>query len=189
MGNRGHLHDKNQKVVRETETTKRWISCSLDPRFGRRRLMDPNSYTELFFLDEATALAAGHRPCAQCRGSAYKLFKEAWVAAGLDDAGKVSADAIDAQLDIERRERMHEMDELGALPEGTMIRVADDDSYYVIAEGKLLRWSFEGYTAILQDGASRAVEVVTPSSIVKVLSAGYVPMLHPSASLFLRSAG
>src|SRR5262245_384135 len=105
MGNRGCLHDANRHLVRQRDYTTRWISCTLEPVFGKRRsLMQPNSYTELFFLDEFTALAAGHRPCGQCRRERYRAFVDAWRRAGLPAPASGSvANAIDAALDKERR--------------------------------------------------------------------------------------
>ena len=98
-GNRGCLHNDEGEILRRY-ATKRWIACRLSFRGRRRRpLMAPGRFTELFFLDEATALAAGHRPCAECRRSDYNRFSDLWLAL---HPGQIGADAIDAQLHAER---------------------------------------------------------------------------------------
>jgi len=99
MGNRGILHDAERRIVRDSQV-KRWITCRLEFRGRHREVMRPGSYTELFFLDEATALAAGHRPCAECRHADYRTFQAIWRSAVDGDA---SADSIDALLHLERR--------------------------------------------------------------------------------------
>ena len=174
MGNRGCLHDANRNIVRHART-KRWIACTLEPVFGKRpQLMQPGSYTELFFLDEATALAAGHRPCAQCRRSAYRAFVAAWRCAGLPSprVGSV-ADAIDAVLDVERRARVGPAVSVSELPSGAMVKAADG-AYFLAHEGALLPWSFAGYGLPTDAGAiAGALELVTPPSIVRALGAGY----------------
>ncbi len=102
MGNRGCLHNERGEIVRPF-VGKRWIACLLDFRGRRRAVMTPGRYTELFFLDEVTALAAGHRPCAECRREEYNVFRRAWVAAGLPSSGPLpSANEMDAHLHAER---------------------------------------------------------------------------------------
>ena len=134
-GNRGCLHDA-QGAIRRPFAVRRWIACRLHFR-GRQRsgLMMPGRYTELFFLDEATALAAGHRPCAECRRADYQRLRERWAAAGLPAPG---ADAIDARLHRERlntdgRRRCHER-RWASLPDGTFV-LADDGPWLVTATG------------------------------------------------------
>lgn len=179
MGNRGCLHDNTGKVVRERASTKRWIACTTEPKYERRTLMQPGSYTELFFLDEATAIAAGHRPCAQCRADIYKLFSNAWLKAGL--SGAVSADIIDNALDAERRNTEKTLVSPASLPDGAMVRHPDDGSFHLVYEQHLYPWSFSGYGSPTPlTAASEHFELVTHPSTVKVLEAGYKPKIHDS---------
>src|SRR5262245_9487062 len=99
MGNRGRLHDGHRRIVRFAQG-RRWIACLTSFRGRRRTVMSADSYTELFFLDEAVALAAGHRPCAECRRDDYQRFQAAWARAV---SGDTSADAIDRVIDADRR--------------------------------------------------------------------------------------
>ena len=103
MGNRGVLHDERQRI-RRLFNGRRWIYCVLQFKDRRRVVMAPNHYTELFFLDEATALAAGHRPCAECQRGRYREFQAAWAAANptLTDGAGAGADRMDAVLHAER---------------------------------------------------------------------------------------
>src|ERR1700694_3932569 len=94
-GNRGILHDPDRTIVRDSQV-RRWIACRVEFRGRHRDIMTPGSWTELFFLDEATALAAGHRPCAECRHADYRRFQSAW-----QPADATSADAMDAILHAE----------------------------------------------------------------------------------------
>lgn len=124
MGNRGCLHDDNRQIVRHFKS-KRWIICLTSFNDRKRALMSPKQYTELFFLDEATALAAGHRPCFTCRQKEHASFKEAWVNgnpnSGLTD--KSSIDKVDTQLHYERLtpdgQQQTYRAALGELPSGT----------------------------------------------------------------------
>jgi hypothetical protein len=178
-GNRGSLHDE-QGEIRRAYNGRRWIACRLQFR-GRRRhpLMQPGRYTELFFLDEATAFAAGHRPCAECRCEDYDRFRAIWP-------GQGGADAIDARLHAERLDgrarRFHEA-VLGELPDGAF--VLRDGSAWLVLGGELLRWTAAGYAERARPSARSAVIVITPPSLVAVLRTGWsplVPLLHPSAS-------
>ncbi|HUQ22379.1 MAG TPA: hypothetical protein VM049_05130 [Gaiellaceae bacterium] len=181
-GNRGCLHDESGRI-RRRYSGKRWIACRLEFR-GRRRahLLRPGRYTELFFLDEATAFAAGHRPCAECRREDYDGFRELWRAL---HPGQVGADAIDAQLHAERlagRERRLQRARLDELPDGAFI-LSDGEPRLVLGS-ELLAWSPAGYTGRVPRPRGAAAELVTPLSLVAVLRAGWtplVPLLHPSA--------
>ncbi|HEY3063841.1 MAG TPA: hypothetical protein VGL99_33135 [Chloroflexota bacterium] len=182
MGNRGVLHDAQQHIVRDSQV-RRWIACVLEFRGRHRALMQPNRWTELFFLDEAAAFAAGHRPCAECRRADFERFKHAWQQA--HGNGPWSADAIDAQLHPERRagpwrKRTFTAD-VASLPEGTY--VALDDQPWLIHADALYAWSPDRYTARRLRHSVESVTVLTPPSLVAVLRKGYVPMLHPSAKL------
>jgi hypothetical protein len=177
MGNRGVLHNVNRRIVRISQV-KRWIACRLEYRGIRRTLMKPGSYTELFFLDEATAFAAGHRPCAECRRHDYKRFRTLWErcfgrAAGVDE--------IDAKLHAERltgKEKRTWRAHFGALPDGTFVRL--DAVAYIVWRGVLAAWSDRGYRDRRVIPQNAETEVLTPPSTVAVFRAGYKPAVHPS---------
>lgn len=177
MGNRGVLHDDRRQIVRATQV-KRWIACRLEFRGRRRSVMTPRSWTELFFLDEATAFAAGHRPCAECRNADYKRFRAMWETCFGAPAG---ADAMDAVLHAERldgRTKRTWRADLETLPDGTF--VAFDGTPYIVWGNELAAWSDAGYTARIPRAAHRDVVVLTPPSIVAVFKAGYRPEVHPT---------
>lgn len=171
MGNRGCLHDDAGQIVRRPPI-KAWISCLTVWPGIRRQLMAPRQYTELFFLDEATALAAGHRPCGSCRHAALKQFKIAWAEA-LGLAASPSVSEIDARLAQERgKANLAPIPE--RLPDGAMVTVAGTGMSWLRRDGGWWLWSFEGYapSARLPEGS---VELLTPPSIVAVLERGYCP--------------
>lgn len=177
FGNRGSLHDERSRI-RRAYNGKRWIACRLEFRGRRRQLMQPGRYTELFFLDEATAFAAGHRPCAECRHEDYVRFVGIWE--GLHP-GERRADAIDARLHEERRGPHHEA-EINELPDGAF--VISRDHPHVTLGDKLLRWSPGGYTESINKPSNGSAEVITPPSLVAVLRSGWsssLPLLHPTA--------
>ena len=172
-GNRGCLHDDKGRIRRRW-ATRRWIACRLEFRgWHREPLMQPGKFTELFFLDEATAFAAGHRPCALCRREDYRTFGEIWSEL---HPGQAGADAIDAQLHEERLAGPWE----GAPVDGAF--VLEDGKPWLVLGGELLRWTPGGY-AERRSRPSRA-RLITPPSLVEVLRAGWdgaVPLLHPTA--------
>ena len=183
-GNRGCLHDE-QGTIRRRYNGKRWIACRLEFRgWKRARLLQPGRFTELFFLDEATAFAAGHRPCALCRHADYRSFVTLWHELHPGDAP--GADAIDARLHAERVEpgsrgqRRHAAC-FQTLPDGTF--VLHEDAPCLVTGDRLLRWTPAGYTAPTARPRGPAT-VLTPPSLVAVLGAdwrGVVPLLHPTA--------
>ena len=183
-GNRGCLHNERGEI-RKRNSTKRWIACRLSFR-GRRRspLMAPGRFTELFFLDEATALAAGHRPCAECRRSDYNRFGQLW---STHHPGQAGADAIDAQLHTERLtasggERLIHDAPYDELPDGAFVLEAG--SPHLVLGIHLLTWSPGGYQVRRRRPTDRRATVITPRSIVAILNGGWdstVPFLHPSA--------
>lgn len=185
MGNRGRLHNKDQTLRTEWGSEHRWIYCTTDVVFGKRVPMDPtlNSYTELFFLDTPTALAAGHRPCAQCKREEHLAFKSFWLAAGLSEGRDNPIVVIDAELNKERGAALRcRPEKLANLPAGAMVRLPGENAFFLVTpENRLLRWSFEGYTAGPEVSTDQDVEVVTPPSMVKVLAAGFAAKPHPSA--------
>jgi len=185
-GNRGCLHD-HRGEIRRVYATKRWIACRLCFR-GRRRspLMAPGRFTELFFLDEATALAAGHRPCAECRRSDYDRFSDLWLAL---HPGQIGADAIDAQLHAERlapgnrERRLHER-RYSDLPDGAFVLVRGAGPHLVLAS-QLLSWSPGGYGNARPRPTRGRATVITPPSLVEILRSDWspsVPLLHPSST-------
>jgi len=183
MGNRGCLHGPDRRLGTARWRSKLWICCVLDWQGRSRDPMPPGRWTALFFLDEATALAAGHRPCGYCRRPAYRSFAEAWrVARGL--AGPPRAGEMDAQLHAERVESRSRRQRTGralagTLPDGVMIRHGDGPG--LLIGGRVLPWSFAGYQAPVALRQDATVEVLTPASSVAAIAAGYRPILHPSA--------
>jgi hypothetical protein len=178
------LHDRFG-AIRRSYATKRWIACRLQFR-GRRRapLMVPGRYTELFFLDDATALAAGHRPCAECRRADYNRFVAIW--SELHD-GRPDAEAIDRQLHSERlvahtgERRLHELP-YAQLPDGAFV-MHHTTPWLVIAR-RLLRWSPGGYREQLRRPSRGLATVITPPSLLVMLERDrttLVPFVHPSA--------
>ncbi|MBC5815707.1 MAG: hypothetical protein GIW97_04115 [Candidatus Eremiobacteraeota bacterium] len=179
MGNRGILHDDEKRIVRSSQV-RRWIACVTEYRGIRREIMRPHSWTQLFFLDEATALSAGHRPCAFCRNKDYKRFCALWKELF---GGPVGADIIDDQLHGERLERRRKRtyrSDLATLPDGAY--VALDGAPWLVWGNDLLAWSASGYVARESRPKKKDVDVLTPRSIVAVLAAGYCPSIHPSAA-------
>jgi hypothetical protein len=178
-GNRGVLHDEGLALVRRYQV-RRWLVCVLEFRGRRRPLLRPGRYTELFFLDEAVALAAGHRPCAECRYAAYQSFRTAWTAA-LALPAKPAADDIDRVLHGERRlaggARVTYPAPLRELPDGVFIAI-DGESWLVHGNG-LRRWKPAGYADRI-DRFDGPAAVLTPRSTVAAIQAGYRPLLHPS---------
>lgn len=179
LGNRGILHDDQRTIVRPWQV-RRWIACRLQWKGIRRTVMRPHSYTELFFLDEATALGAGHRPCAECRSADYRRFKGLWRMCFGDP---VSADIMDDVLHpqrIEKRRKVTYRDHIDDLPDGTL--VALDGGAWLVRGDELLAWSDRGYDKRRPRPNGIDVDVLTPRSIVAVIRAGYTPEVHPSAS-------
>jgi hypothetical protein len=183
-GNRGCLHDDDGRI-RRNHATRRWIACRLRfKEWHRSPLMQPGKFTELFFLDEATAFAAGHRPCALCRREDYDRFGEIW--ASLHD-GEAGADAIDLRLHAERYDsdararRLHSV-RGETLPDGAF--VLRDREPWLVRGAELLRWTAAGYVDRVPRPAGEVAGAITPPSLMAVLRAGWapaVPLLHESA--------
>jgi hypothetical protein len=181
MGNRGVLHDAQRTIVRDSQV-RRWIACRLKFRGRHRQIMTPGSWTELFFLDEVAAFAAGHRPCAECRRADFVRFQDAWRRVYPDAVPM--ADVIDAQLHAERRvgpwtKRTYTAD-LETLPDGSYVSV--EDRPWLVLGDTLLAWSAEAYDD-RRPRPTGAVVVLTPPSIVAVLQAGYAATVHPSGAV------
>jgi len=188
FGNRGGcFHTEAQELLPVTRWKgKRWIACLLEFKGRRRTLMQPNRYTELFFLDEATALAAGNRPCAQCRWADFNRFIDAWLAANPDfgiDRTRCT-DAIDRVLHRERvtprGAKVSYPAIPGDLPEGAIVALDGIEDAWLLWQGELHRWTPAGYADVQPAKPARAVRVLTPRSIVNAIAAGYSPMVHPS---------
>jgi hypothetical protein len=186
LGNRGILHDADGHIQRAWRG-QRWLVCVLEFRGRQRTVMTPNRYTELFFLDEATALAAGHRPCAECRHARFLAFCKAW---GVVHPGRgpqrPSADEIDRQLHRERlapdRSKRCYLAALDDLPDGVLVTLAGRGDQPCLVWGKrLLVWSPSGYGQRRPRPRSEEVNVLTPRSTVASIQAGYVPEVHRSA--------
>ena len=181
FGNRGVLHDPQGRLVRDWQV-RRWIACRLEFRGRHRELLQPNRYTELFFLDEATALAAGHRPCAECRREDYLRFQSVWARANGEGARR--AEDLDRVLHVERipvgAARPRFAGRMGDLPDGAM--AVDGSRAVLVRAGALRPWSAAGYGAPRRIPPSAQVEVLTPASIVRVLAAGYRPSIHPTGT-------
>jgi hypothetical protein len=183
-GNRGCLHD-DAGEIRRRYANRRWIACRLRFRGWRRTpLLQPGRFTELFFLDEATAMAAGHRACALCRREDYDRLVALW---GELHPGQVGADAMDAQLHAERvaegtRAQRHHEAALDDLPDATF--VLRDGAPWLVRGGELLAWTPAGYAERVARPAGGRATLITPPSLVEVLRSGWegaVPLLHPSA--------
>ena len=189
MGNRGGcLHDPRRQLGRRRWVSRHWIACELAFNGRHRTVMTPGRYTELFFLDEATALAAGHRPCFECRWQEARAFATAWACA-FAPSQPPRADAMDGRLHAERlvstrasvsfpRVRPAE------LPNGAMVTFPTDEndrSAWLVQDGKLWRWSFAGYSLAMPVTAVKEAKLLTAPAIVATLAAGYRPRIHASA--------
>ena len=185
MGNRGCIHHDDRTLGTTRWRTKMWISCVLDWRGRRRDVMPPGRWTALFFLDEATALAAGHRPCGYCRREDYLAYATAWQrAAGLSQ--RLRAGEMDTRLHAERvesrtRRQKTRPARAGDLPDGVMVR--RDGQIGLLLSGSLLPWEITGYLAPVPVAPATQVELLTPPATAGALSAGYRPLVHPTARI------
>jgi hypothetical protein len=179
MGNRGgRVHDAQKKLSSRRWASKQWICCVLDFK-SRHRKVWGDSYTELFFLDEVTALAAGHRPCFECR----RKDAEKFAALFSGKPKRAGAPAMDLVLHAERldgKQKRTRRCGIDDLPDGAMI--ACDGEAYAVRGKHLLRWTPQGYTASQPRPRGIEADVLTPPSILRVLTAGYAPRWHPSAA-------
>lgn len=169
-GNRGCLHDDHKRLGRARWKHRAWIICELEWKDWQRQVMTPGTWTELFFLDEAVALAAGHRPCALCRRAAYDAFRAAW-------GGATKAPEMDATLHAARlgpRQRR----QAASLPDGAFFRA--EGQAWLVQATKMRRFSPAGYGPAVELHQGE-VELLTPGPSLAVLRAGYRPVLHPSA--------
>jgi hypothetical protein len=179
-GNRGIIHDPASKTLTRRWASRAWLTCVCEFRGRRRDVMGGRSWTELFFLDEATALAAGHRPCFFCRRDDANRFRAAWERG--NGVADILADGIDVVLHRERldnrKKRLHPLPApIERLADGAMVQQASES--YLILQGRALAWSPAGYRQA--PNPLQAAMLLTPPSTLRALSAGYRPVLHDSA--------
>lgn len=187
MGNRGILHNGTNKIVRPW-ARKAWVTCLLEFKgIKRPRPFSQGNYSELFFLDEATAFSAGHRPCATCQRVRHLEFKGTWVQANMPDVSSTSIDMkeVDKVLHAERAisggDTMTYEAPLVELPMGSMFEF--EKTAYLVATQGYLPWSFEGYGTPYDIDPRAVVKVLTPRSIVRAFAEGFIPRVHPSATV------
>jgi hypothetical protein len=178
MGNRGVIHN-NHGEIKQPYKLKAWITCLLQFKGRKFKIMAPNRWTALFFLDEATAFAAGHRPCNECRRNDFMKFKSFWIK-GNPEYGfstKTKIAEIDAVLHSERinadKEKViFEMD-ISEIPNGTFVLVKSIP--HLFFQSSLYEWTPHGYTNTTSLPSDSRLTILTPKSIVKMFGAGYVP--------------
>ena len=182
MGNRGCLHNEAREIVARSKRDA-WVTCRIEFKNIKRRVMDAGNYTELFFLDEATALAAGHRPCATCRRDRYDAFFAAW-SAGNRNGARVLAGEVDKQMKVDRAPGARvEVLSIKGLPDGVIVKQTRTGSWYLIRGNSLYQWSFEGYGhAQPMSTVAGPFVVQTPACTIKALQHGYTVAIHPSAT-------
>ena len=174
FGNRGVLHDDAGRLVRHRSSERRWIICLTEFKDRRRRLLRPGHYTELFFLDEAVGLAAGHRPCAECRRPAFRAFLDA-----LGEPSVRRAPELDGRLDAERG-RPHDLDRpVAALPDGAFVE--DGGRALLVLDGRLVPWSPAGYEVAIDVDPEAPYRLLTPPTSLRALTGGYKVTIHPEA--------
>jgi hypothetical protein len=179
MGNRGgRLHDAQRKLGTRRWSSRQWICCKLEFN-DRHRTVWGDSYTELFFLDEVTALAASHRPCFECRRKDAEIF--AALFSGIRTRARAGAmdDVLHAERLDGKAKRLHRH-QIDRLPDGAMIGL--EGEAFAVRGKHLLRWTPQGYTASQSRPRAIDVDALTPPSILKVLTTGYAPLWHPSAN-------
>ena len=181
MGNRGILHDDRKTLKTRRWQHRTWIACRISFRGRHREVMTPQRYTELFFLDEAVAIAAGHRPCCECRRHDFHAWQDAWKRATGEAAPR--ADEMDAVLHAQRidtatRRQKTWRAPVHALADGNFVHI-EGSAYLVLGQG-LLPWYPWGYGAPIPRLDGVEVAVLTPRISAAVLAAGYRPKLHPT---------
>jgi hypothetical protein len=182
LGNRGGCFHRDDKSLRARPfASKQWICCVLQFKGRRRPLRQPGLYTELFFLDEATAMAAGHRPCFECRREEAERFAVLWNQVR-GKTERAAAPDMDSVLQAERIDagyaKVVSRGTLGSLADGAFVRRTEGPA--LLWGGQLWPWSFEGYGAPIHAPRDKLVDVLTPPSIVAILAAGFRPRVHES---------
>lgn len=190
-GNRGIIHEPETRTLLSRRwTTPAWICCALHHKEKHRDVWGRNGpnggagWTELFFLDEVTALAAGHRPCFACRYEDARRFQAAWARGGGN--GAPTAKEMDRQLHVERwlsrRSPPEAIADLRTLPDGVIVEAGG--RFYALKQGSALAWDFAGYKPpiALEEIGAEPILRVTPAAVVAALGSGYLPVWHASAS-------
>lgn len=188
MGNRGGaIHNAAKQLTSRRWVSNHWIICLLEFKGRKMELMAPGQYTQLFFLDEATALSAGHRPCFECQRTKAKQFFDAWRKGNplLVGEGALRVDLVDVVLQRERltRDRSKMMYEttIGELPGGVLVvRSRSPKAAWLLWQGRLRLWTPGGYTDDEPARSMERVRVLTPRSVVNAFVGGYVPAVHPT---------
>ncbi len=192
MGNRGTLGSRQYELAQPHKNGKPWIACVLKDKNGFAIPDSGQAYTKLFFLDEVTAFAAGHRPCGQCQNKRYRLLVETWK-----QACGIKTGTLDEHLQAERCDehaggkKPLVLRRLSSLPDGTMVALVRDGQPYLLHSGMLFPWSVSGYGQPVTAAVASEVQVLTPLSIVKTFQAGFpLPLnvestVHPSALAYL----
>lgn len=198
MGNRGCLHDDQGQITGRRWTTRAWVTCLLSFKNRQRQLMQPRRYTELFFLDEPTAFAAGHRPCGECRREDHVRFRDGWLAANAQAAARISLGLppglkqLDEVLHVERVVRMDGKQQwrvkLDDLPDGAMILPSPEIQVpakqpLLVVGAWLFPWQPSGYSPPIPRPQRLTVPLITPPSVVATFLQGYQPQWHPSANI------
>jgi hypothetical protein len=180
MGNRGLLHNDKQEIIRPFKLTA-WITCRLEFNNRKRKVMSPRRYTELFFLDEATAFAAGHRPCFECRRAEFNVFKSLWLK-GNPEYGFTLKTPIGEIDRILQRERINEKrakvtfeENIDQIPEGSFVQISG--KAFLITGGLLHQWSSKGYSWGIALPKTDKLIMLTPRSIINTFRAGYLPQI------------
>jgi hypothetical protein len=183
MGNRGVLHSAHQELLRPFKL-KAWITCTLEFKGRKRQVMAPDRYTELFFLDEATSFAAGHRPCFECRREDARKFKSLWLKGnpGYHFSEKTPIKEIDEVIHQERmdhnRSKITFEEKIGNIPNGSFVLF--NNKPYLVSDGSLFLWSPFGYEKGIPFPDVEELPVLTPKSVVNTFRAGYLPQMAVS---------
>jgi hypothetical protein len=170
IGNRGCLHNKQQQIIRPYQL-KRWIICVLSFKQRKRSLMSRGLYTELFFWDEASALASGHRPCAECQRERNQEFKKIWQDANSEP--NVGLTEIDNFLHKERLNANKQYFPISELPSGIFVEYHEKP--FLVYENKLFEWTFNGYLSAIDLPQNMIFKALTPASIIKTIQYGFRP--------------
>ena len=182
MGNRGVLHNREQEIIRSWKL-KAWISCLMSYKGIQRPIFSEGRYSELFFLDEATAFSAGHRPCAECQRNRSQSFKTAWLNAN-HHSENLKLSEIDQLLHLERIQtndaEPYFLAIIKELPVGACFELKNQ-AVMIVAKNVYRSWSFEGYRNFALSDINITVKVLTPRSIVKAFQQGFIPEFHPTA--------
>ncbi len=182
-GNRGCLHDRHGRITDRRPPVDQWIVCVLEFKNRRRTLLQPGRFTELFFLDEATALAAGHRPCGECRHADLRRFGAHWP--GQWTRGFALAREIDAALTVERSgraspARRRRLDPARPPADGLMfVQIAEPQRALLAARGRLWAWTPFGYEGPMPWDRPEQALLLTPPSTAAAVERGYTPQIHP----------